>query len=747
MILFYGEKKQKLHSVSAASFAVGSLHLNKCFQEQPPYRINCLPDVKATPDACSQRRCCWKTTNKAVIPRCHMKPRRVRYAMVNRTSTGYGQRLQLKLVDSWSERRGESKRLTVDVVQFARDTARVRIFDPSKKESEPPVPAVIPEYQSSIVSYTFALKNNGSLVITPTAGSNAQFEVFLQSTFYADKAKQLAINLRSGQYFYGLRGPRGAPFVRAGRWSKHKFYHSENPGDYTDKDSNVTLGLFFLTGHDIELTLSSASIATFRTTGGLLDVFFFFGPDPMSVAKQYLRLVGFPYLPSLLLLKNGICRPIVYFLDGGVDNSTTLDIQGIYGEDIFPSRKGTRRQQCGKNAEGRKPAQLYDLTHPRGAYSFQEMLSDQDLEYAVDYQGTLVLGRPECVDDGNASAHMLNASTYSDLGNAYETILAKATYRSISKSAAQLHLLLVQNTFPGAGRWSGYWNPDRNPYKRSVQDMLLHNIMGMPAYGTAPCRLSDVVNARVYRACSRLAHLSIYFPVHRRTDNRVIVHPDKQPRNESSKYEAMLKEATSLAAKLRASLLPYTLTALFPSDNNVHAFTRQFMYGPHLLVVPGTKLRASSELLKVYFPRGVWYEPHGGHRIQSLGQTFFVPESNRSVAPFFARAGSIVPLAITGGIQLQIFLDNDEQAAGDLFQLPQKATAAPSSALQGALTGHCTPCAVYTMLSSITLYGLKRRPSAVEINGRPLPFSITGRLLVAEGVNHDATSPFLITVS
>ncbi|KAL3191440.1 hypothetical protein MRX96_059819 [Rhipicephalus microplus] len=110
----------------------------------------------------------------------------------------------------------------------------------------------------------------------------------------------------------------------------------------------------------------------------------------------------------------------------------------------------------------------------------------------------------------------------------------------------------------------------------------------------------------------------------------------------------------------------------FPTDNGTHAFTRQFMFGPHLLVVPGTKLRASSKLVKAYFPRGVWYEPRKGHRIQSLGQTIFVPESKHSVAPFFARAGSIVPREIAGAIQLQVFLDDGEQAAGDLFQLPTK---------------------------------------------------------------------------
>ncbi|KAL3172413.1 hypothetical protein MRX96_043328 [Rhipicephalus microplus] len=408
------------------------------------------------------------------------------------------------------------------------------------------------------------------------------------------------------------------------------------------------------------------------------------------------------------------------------------------------------------NAEGPKPAQLYDLTHPRGAHSFHELLSDQELEYAVDYRGTIALRSPECVGNGNASAHMLSASTYSELRNAYETILAKATYRSISKNAAELPQLLLQNTFPGAGRWSGYWISERNPYKRSVQDMLLHNMMGLPVYGTAPCRLRDVVDARTYRACSRLAHLTAYFPVHHHAECSVTIRPHEQPWNDlRTKYHLKLKEATCSAAMLRASLLPYTFTALyqshkagtmlarpmffeFPTDNGTHAFTRQFMFGPHLLVVPGTKLRASSKLVKAYFPRGVWYEPRKGHRIQSLGQTIFVPESKHSVAPFFARAGSIVPRAIAGAIRLEVFFDDDEQAAGDLFQLPPKepelkALVANNYSLfhffyvKGALTGHCSPCAVKTLLSCITLYGLKRRPSVVEIKGRLLPFNTTDR--------------------
>ncbi|KAL3172422.1 hypothetical protein MRX96_043337 [Rhipicephalus microplus] len=343
----------------------------------------------------------------------------------------------------------------------------------------------------------------------------------------------------------------------------------------------------------------------------------------------------------------------------------------------------------GKNAEGPKPAQLYDLTHPRGAHSFHELLSDQELEYTVDYPATIALRRPECVGDGNASAHMLSASAYAELRNAYETILAKVTYRSISKNAAELPQILLQNTFPGAGCWSGYWNSERNPYKRSVQDMLLHNMMGLPVYGTAPCRLRDVVDARAYRACSRLAHLTAYFPVHRHAECSVTVRPHEQPWNDSrKKYHLKLEEATCSAAMLRASLLPYTFTALYQSQKSGAMLAR----------------------------------------------------------PMFFEA-----------IRLEVFLDDDEQAAGDLFQLPpkepEKANAYDREPLtvvslllaelealvtnnysffhffyvKGALTGHCSPCAVKTPLSCITLYGLKRRPSAVEINGRLLLFNTTDR--------------------
>ena len=40
----------------------------------------------------------------------------------------------------------------------------------------------------------------------------------------------------------------------------------------------------------------------YRTIGGLLDMYFFPGPTPEDVVKQYLALIGRPMLPAYFAL-------------------------------------------------------------------------------------------------------------------------------------------------------------------------------------------------------------------------------------------------------------------------------------------------------------------------------------------------------------------------------------------------------------------------------------------------------------
>ena len=48
---------------------------------------------------------------------------------------------------------------------------------------------------------------------------------------------------------------------------------------------------------------------TFRTIGGLLDLYFFLGPEPMSVVEQYTDIIGKPFLvPFWSLGYHQVCR-------------------------------------------------------------------------------------------------------------------------------------------------------------------------------------------------------------------------------------------------------------------------------------------------------------------------------------------------------------------------------------------------------------------------------------------------------
>lgn len=47
---------------------------------------------------------------------------------------------------------------------------------------------------------------------------------------------------------------------------------------------------------------------TFRTVGGVLDFYFFMGPTPADVVRQYLNAVGKPAMPPLWGLGFHLCR-------------------------------------------------------------------------------------------------------------------------------------------------------------------------------------------------------------------------------------------------------------------------------------------------------------------------------------------------------------------------------------------------------------------------------------------------------
>ena len=76
-----------------------------------------------------------------------------------------------------------------------------------------------------------------------------------------------------------------------------------------EEDGN-THGVLFLNSNAQDVTLTPAPGLVYRTIGGIIDIYFFLGPDPEDVVSQYTEAVGRYYIPPYWSLGFHLCRLI-----------------------------------------------------------------------------------------------------------------------------------------------------------------------------------------------------------------------------------------------------------------------------------------------------------------------------------------------------------------------------------------------------------------------------------------------------
>lgn len=73
-------------------------------------------------------------------------------------------------------------------------------------------------------------------------------------------------------------------------------------------------GVFILNTAAQEVTTLPEPALLYRTIGGILDMYFFPGPTPVEVVRQYLSFVGKPFLPAYWALGYQVRHPCKFFL-------------------------------------------------------------------------------------------------------------------------------------------------------------------------------------------------------------------------------------------------------------------------------------------------------------------------------------------------------------------------------------------------------------------------------------------------
>ncbi|ETW05245.1 hypothetical protein, variant [Aphanomyces invadans] len=365
--------------------AISMAQVDQCAVPIPSPRLNCYPEQanfpNATQETCLAQGCCWdakqeipcafgassapsKASCDAVTPSLRLACRNPRYFLsptdattcaalgccfdgnecfqpsflgydLNswvETSNGYTGTLILRSRGPFGN---DIQELTVDVSSDVHDRVRVRIYDPSFRRYEVPLPLhVAGNFSSNSTTKLYSVSVTESpfgLAITRVSTGETLFNSTPAGHFsgliFANQFLELSTSVpTSPPTFFGL-GEHVGRFLGNSTGDRYTIWARDQPADtfhaHTSKggdnvygvhpfyirveDSGQSHGVFLLNSNALEAVATSHAI-TFRTVGGIIDLFVFLGPSAPDVVSQYTGLIGRPMIPPYWSLGYHLCR-------------------------------------------------------------------------------------------------------------------------------------------------------------------------------------------------------------------------------------------------------------------------------------------------------------------------------------------------------------------------------------------------------------------------------------------------------
>ncbi|NXS41999.1 LYAG glucosidase, partial [Balaeniceps rex] len=156
------------------------------------------------------------------------------------------------------------------------------------------------------------------LVVYRQRGGQVLLNTTVAPLFFADQFLQISTSLPS--HFISGLGEHLTPLVLDTAWTRVTLWnldmapvpqvnlYGSHPFYLGMEDGGSAHGVFLLNSNAMDVLLQPSPALTWRTTGGILDFYIFLGPDPKSVVRQYLDVVGFPFMPPYWGLGFHLCR-------------------------------------------------------------------------------------------------------------------------------------------------------------------------------------------------------------------------------------------------------------------------------------------------------------------------------------------------------------------------------------------------------------------------------------------------------
>uniref|UniRef100_A0A8C2QK49 Lysosomal alpha-glucosidase n=2 Tax=Cricetulus griseus TaxID=10029 RepID=A0A8C2QK49_CRIGR len=286
----------------------------------PNNRFDCAPDKGISQEQCEARGCCYVPAGQVLMgqPWCFFPPTYPSYRLENLSSTEMGYTATLTRTSPTFFPK-DVLSLQLDVLMETESRLHFMIKDPANKRYEVPMetPRVLSRAPSQLYSVEFSEEPFGVIVRRKLDG-----RVLLNTTvaplFFADQFLQLSTSLPS-PHITGL-AEHLSPLMLSTEWTRVTLWNRDVPpspgtnlyGSHPFylvlEDGGLAHGVFLLNSNAMDVVLQPSPALTWRSTGGILDVYVFLGPEPKSVVQQYLEVVGYPFMPPYWGLGFHLCR-------------------------------------------------------------------------------------------------------------------------------------------------------------------------------------------------------------------------------------------------------------------------------------------------------------------------------------------------------------------------------------------------------------------------------------------------------
>uniref|UniRef100_A0A2K5DJD8 Maltase-glucoamylase 2 (putative) n=1 Tax=Aotus nancymaae TaxID=37293 RepID=A0A2K5DJD8_AOTNA len=281
-------------------------------------KFNCYPDdPTASEESCRQRGCLWEYTSTPGVPTCYYDTipnygaSDIQYQYTGITAKPFppGAAAAAAAIAASDSLSAKISFLRLSVIYHTTNMLQVKIYDPTNKRYEVPVPLNTPPQPDDDPEnrlYDVRIQNNPfGIQIQRKTSSTVIWDSQLPGFTFNDMFLSISTRLPS-QYIYGFGETEHTAFRRDMNWNTWgMFSRDEPPADNKNsygvhpyymalEEDGSAHGVLLLNSNAMDVTLQPTPALTYRTTGGILDFYIVLGPTPELVTQQYTELIGRP---------------------------------------------------------------------------------------------------------------------------------------------------------------------------------------------------------------------------------------------------------------------------------------------------------------------------------------------------------------------------------------------------------------------------------------------------------------------